>query len=115
MAVRRIHQILECGIWKITEVGKDRLRIYFLKPMEIIDHPDEVDLSDSATLCINEDELDGWWGECDVEIKAGIFATYVLGSDKSLTRGFELTEEAVRARIGVAARQAKQSDAAVQR
>lgn len=41
---------------------------------------DEPDLSSVALACIAENDLDDWWQELDVELKADVFLTHTLGS-----------------------------------
>jgi hypothetical protein len=46
--------------------------------------PREIQTPSLATVCIDEDDLDAWWGEQDVDLKAEIFLLWSLGSTQEL-------------------------------
>jgi hypothetical protein len=95
------------GEWVINPQGKSELRGYaewLAANTEPIRPPAQAtmchrDESAIATLCVAEHELDGWWDDFDVEIKAAVFSMWVLGSDRALTRGIEAEDHNVRARL----------------
>ena len=96
------------GLWVITDSGKHHLRVRAAQEperqgelVEASRQPDEPAHDDSANamLCVSESELDEWWGEFDVEIKAALFSMWTLGSDRPLSRGIEVGDPIVRARL----------------
>jgi hypothetical protein len=89
--VIRVPEVLrQDGFWKITEEGREYLEALNVKASEPIQvtvcNAPEVPSVAVATLCVTEDELNDWWHEFDIDIKAEIFAMFVLGSSRSLSR-----------------------------
>lgn len=64
--------------------------------------PEESDPA-RAILCVDEDELDGWWNALDVEAKADAFVQWSLGNDGRNSHVYIEPNDAVRVPVrGVA-------------
>ena len=95
-AARDGERFTQFGFWIITDQGDRSLRDHeahtqsneatpqLLETIWEAKQPPAI-----ATLCISEPELDAWWGEFDVEIKAAVFSMFVLGSERPQGRAIE--------------------------
>jgi hypothetical protein len=109
------------GHWQITRHGKHLVHRWFAQKEEIASlraamnddasveagaSASSVDLASNAVLCVAEDELNNWWDEMDVELKAAVFSKWTLGSDDPIARGIPVAAPYVAEHLGLRPRQA---------
>jgi hypothetical protein len=78
--------------WAITRGGVDRL-VDAKSDAALADRASKLEEPPTALLCIDEDELDNWWQNLDVEQKADAFSGYTL--DPSGSRSHIYIEPAI--------------------
>lgn len=88
------------GQWVETRAGGQHAAIHQHLYVQDLADREPRDAPATALVCVDEDELDEWWDDQDVEIKAEVFMRWALGDRESYVHIPETVRVPIRGTVG---------------